>query len=72
VSLKSNALALQEISRAPRHEIMYSAASNPFTVTEILEGILKSLPSDEFEPVNINLIPFETKPAVLGMVRCQA
>jgi len=67
VSLKNNALALQEISRVARREIMYSSASNPFTMLEILEGILKSLPSDEFEPANMNLIPFGTKPAALGM-----
>ncbi|MDP1657867.1 MAG: hypothetical protein Q8L73_00770 [Methylotenera sp.] len=69
ISLKYNSIALKQIQKLPRREAIFAAANNPYSMTAFLEQLQKSIrPENEGVPLrNINLIPFGTKPAAIGM-----
>lgn len=69
ISLKCNSMALKQIQKSPRHDVKFVAANNPHSMTLFLEELSRSIEtSSEGYPLkNINLIPFGTKPAAIGM-----
>lgn len=69
ISLKCNSVALKQIQKSPRREVKFVAANNPHSMTLFLEELNKSISinSEGYPVKNINLIPFGTKPAAIGM-----
>jgi hypothetical protein len=69
ISLKCNSMALKQIQKLPRREVTFVAPNNPYSMILFLEELNRSIEtSSEGYPLkNINLVPFGTKPAAIGM-----
>lgn len=69
ISIKCNSIALKEIRKLPKSSVIFTAANNSHSMMIFLEKLQKSILSGNKESPtkNINLIPFGTKPAAIGM-----
>ncbi|MDC9725001.1 MAG: hypothetical protein PSN44_03650 [Gammaproteobacteria bacterium] len=68
VSIIKNIEVFREVLKLQRYELDFAAANNPYSMIHLLEKIKSTTNIMPDTPIkSINLIPFGTKPAAIGM-----